>query len=148
MTIAPQKTFQEMEKAAVSLGRLVGYVSAGTVEYLYSHADNKFYFLELNPRLQVEHPTTEMVSGVNIPAAQLMVAMGIPLHRIRDIRLLYGADPHTSNEIDFNFDQGRTALAQAATAAAKGPLHGLPYHVRRPWRGLQAVVWYHARAEL
>ncbi|KAI5362011.1 Putative biotin/lipoyl attachment, biotin-binding, biotin carboxylase-like domain-containing protein [Septoria linicola] len=105
VTIASQKTFQKMADAAVSLGRLVGYVSAGTVEYLYSHADDKFYFLELNPRLQVEHPTTEMVSGVNIPAAQLMIAMGIPLHRIRDIRLLYGADPHTQTEIDFNFEQ-------------------------------------------
>ncbi|OGE52934.1 hypothetical protein PENARI_c009G08235 [Penicillium arizonense] len=103
VTIAKQPTFQAMERAAVSLGRLVGYVSAGTVEYLYSHSDDKFYFLELNPRLQVEHPTTEMVSGVNLPAAQLQIAMGIPLHRIRDIRLLYGVDPNTSVEIDFDF---------------------------------------------
>lgn len=103
VTIAKPATFQAMEKAAVSLGKLVGYVSAGTVEYLYSHADDKFYFLELNPRLQVEHPTTEMVSGVNLPAAQLQIAMGIPLHRIRDIRLLYGVDPNTSSEIDFEF---------------------------------------------
>ncbi|PSK60580.1 hypothetical protein B9Z65_730 [Elsinoe australis] len=112
VTIANQTTFQAMERAAVSLGRLVGYVSAGTVEYLYSHADDKFYFLELNPRLQVEHPTTEMVSGVNLPAAQLQVAMGIPLHRIRDIRLLYGADPRTSTEIDFDFSKEGSKLNQ------------------------------------
>ncbi|KAF1971051.1 acetyl-CoA carboxylase [Bimuria novae-zelandiae CBS 107.79] len=105
VTVATPKTFHEMEKAAVSLGKLVGYVSAGTVEYLYSHADDKFYFLELNPRLQVEHPTTEMVTGVNLPAAQLQIAMGLPLHRIRDIRLLYGADPHTSTPLDFDFDK-------------------------------------------
>jgi acetyl-CoA carboxylase/biotin carboxylase 1 len=103
VTVAKPETFRAMEKAAVRLGELVGYVSAGTVEYLYSHADDKFYFLELNPRLQVEHPTTEMVSGVNLPAAQLQIAMGIPLHRIRDIRLLYGVDPHRSSEIDFHF---------------------------------------------
>jgi acetyl-CoA carboxylase / biotin carboxylase 1 len=103
VTIAKPETFRAMEKAAVRLGELVGYVSAGTVEYLYSHADDKFYFLELNPRLQVEHPTTEMVSGVNLPAAQLQIAMGIPLHRIRDIRLLYGVDPHRISEIDFHF---------------------------------------------
>lgn len=116
VTIANQATFQAMEKAAVSLGRLVGYVSAGTVEYLYSHADNKFYFLELNPRLQVEHPTTEMVTGVNLPAAQLQIAMGIPLHRVRDIRLLYGADPNLTGEIDFSFEsEGSMAVQRRPT---------------------------------
>ena len=103
VTVANPTTFTAMEKAAVRLGRLVGYVSAGTVEYLYSHEDDKFYFLELNPRLQVEHPTTEMVTGVNLPAAQLQIAMGIPLHLIKDIRLFYGVDPHTSTPIDFDF---------------------------------------------
>ncbi|KAL2838455.1 acetyl-CoA carboxylase [Aspergillus pseudoustus] len=111
-TIANPTTFQAMERAAVSLGKLVGYVSAGTVEYLYSHADDKFYFLELNPRLQVEHPTTEMVTGVNLPAAQLQIAMGIPLHRIRDIRLLYGVDPNTSSEIDFDFSNEESFKTQ------------------------------------
>lgn len=103
VTIAKPDTFELMEKAAVRLARLVGYVSAGTVEYLYTPADDKFYFLELNPRLQVEHPTTEMVSGVNLPAAQLLVAMGIPLHRVREIRHLYGLDPNGSSAIDFDF---------------------------------------------
>jgi len=46
-----------------------------------------------------------MVSGVNLPAAQLQVAMGLPLHRIRDIRQLYGVAPHGSNEIDFEFSR-------------------------------------------
>ena len=112
VTIAKPETFRAMEKAAVALGKLVGYVSAGTVEYLYSHADDKFYFLELNPRLQVEHPTTEMVSGVNLPAAQLQIAMGIPLHRIRDIRLLYGADPQSSSELDFAFSNENSVKTQ------------------------------------
>ena len=79
-----------MEKAAVALAQAVGYANAGTVEYLYSEPDQKFYFLELNPRLQVEHPVTEMITRVNLPAAQLQVAMGIPLHHIPDIRELYG----------------------------------------------------------
>ena len=128
VTIAKPERFEEMEKAAVRLAKLVGYVSAGTVECelpfsllssflrskacadplslcrrttsdLYSHADDSFFFLELNPRLQVEHPTTEMVSGVNLPAAQLQIAMGISLHRIRDIRTLYGLDPHSTSDI-------------------------------------------------
>ena len=47
------------------------------------------YSPELNPRLQVEHPVTEIITYVNIPACQLQVAMGIPLHNIPDIRELY-----------------------------------------------------------
>lgn len=80
---------------------MVGYVSAGTVEYLYD-TSGRYYFLELNPRLQVEHPCTEMVSDVNLPAAQLQVAMGLPLHHIKDIRLLYGESPWGDSQIDFD----------------------------------------------
>lgn len=116
VTVAKKDTFREMENAAVRLGKLVGYVSAGTVEYLYSHADDKFYFLELNPRLQVEHPTTEMVTGVNLPAAQLQIAMGIPMHRVRDIRLMYGVDPHLSTCIDFEFKSPDAGLTQRRPA--------------------------------
>lgn len=54
------------------MAKMVGYVSAGTVEYLLSE-DGSFHFLELNPRLQVEHPCTEMIADVNLPAAQLQV---------------------------------------------------------------------------
>lgn len=60
-------------QCAVRLAKMVGYVSAGTVEYLYDPEKNEFFFLELNPRLQVEHPCTEMVADVNLPAAQLQV---------------------------------------------------------------------------
>lgn len=72
--IAEPSVFEDMEKAAVRLAKMVGYVSAGTVEYLYDISGH-YYFLELNPRLQVEHPCTEMVSDVNLPAAQLQVSL-------------------------------------------------------------------------
>ena len=87
---APAEVWKRMEDAAVSLAKAEGYTNAGTVEYLYSESDEKFYFLELNPRLQVEHPVTEMITRVNLPAAQLQVAMGIPLYHIPEIRELYG----------------------------------------------------------
>lgn len=78
---APKEVLTEMEKAAVRLCKTVGYVNAGTVEFLYNCDDGQYYFLELNPRLQVEHPVSEWITGVNIPAVQLNIAMGIPLHR-------------------------------------------------------------------
>lgn len=105
ITAAPPFIVEQMEQAATCLATLVGYVSAGTVEYLYNPTDNSFFFLELNPRLQVEHPTTEMVSGVNLPAAQLQIAMGIPLHCIKDIRLMYGLSHSGTSKIDFTLAQ-------------------------------------------
>lgn len=100
VNVADKNTVKEMEAAAVRLAELVGYRSAGTVEYLYDDK-GKFYFLELNPRLQVEHPCTEIVANVNLPAAQLMIAMGIPLHRIKNIREMYSVSQNDDSFIDF-----------------------------------------------
>jgi len=101
-TIAPKETFRQMELSAQRLTQSIGYVGAGTVEYLYSPSDDKYFFLELNPRLQVEHPVTEGLTGINLPSVQLQVAMGIPLSNIREVREFYGRDPEdTSDSIDF-----------------------------------------------
>ena len=100
---APPQVWTQMERAAVNLAKAVGYTNAGTVEYLYSETDEKFYFLELNPRLQVEHPVTEMITKVNLPACQLQVAMGIPLYNIPDIRQLYGKNRFAN---DISLDDG------------------------------------------
>ncbi|KAL5104803.1 Acetyl-CoA carboxylase [Taenia crassiceps] len=88
--VAPKAVFDAMERDAIRLAKLVGYSSAGTVEYLYNPKTQEYFFLELNPRLQVEHPCTEVISGVNLPACQLQIAMGLPLIRIKYIRQLFG----------------------------------------------------------
>ncbi|XP_051691837.2 acetyl-CoA carboxylase 2 isoform X2 [Oryctolagus cuniculus] len=116
-TIATPAVFEFMEQCAVRLAKTVGYVSAGTVEYLYSQ-DGSFHFLELNPRLQVEHPCTEMIADVNLPAAQLQIAMGVPLHRLKDIRLLYGESPWGVTPISFD-TPANPPLARGHVIAAR-----------------------------
>uniref|UniRef100_A0A7S2EIT5 Acetyl-CoA carboxylase n=1 Tax=Ditylum brightwellii TaxID=49249 RepID=A0A7S2EIT5_9STRA len=100
--IVPEDTFREMERAAQRLTQSIGYVGAGTVEYLYNADTNKYFFLELNPRLQVEHPVTEGITDCNLPATQLQVVMGIPLANIPQVRALYGKeDIYGKDPIDF-----------------------------------------------
>ncbi|KAK9134330.1 hypothetical protein Syun_013660 [Stephania yunnanensis] len=92
ITVAPLETIKELEQAARRLAKCVGYVGAATVEYLFSMDTGEYYFLELNPRLQVEHPVTEWIAEINLPAAQVSVGMGIPLWQIPEIRRFYGKD--------------------------------------------------------
>ena len=118
--VAPQDIFKQMELSAQRLTQAIGYIGAGTVEYLYNAASNKYYFLELNPRLQVEHPVTEGLTGINLPSVQLQVAMGISLDRIPEIREFYGRAPEGRDKIDFMKDDyvypARHVIAARITA--------------------------------
>lgn len=80
---------KEMGKAAIRAAKAVNYENAGTIEFIYDLNENKFYFMEMNTRIQVEHPVTEMVTGVDLVKLQLKVAMGEPL-------------PYTQEDITIN----------------------------------------------
>lgn len=78
------QTRARMGECAVQLARNVGYFSAGTIEFVVDARDNSFYFLEMNTRIQVEHPVTEMVTGIDLVAEQIRVASGLPLSFTQD----------------------------------------------------------------
>ena len=87
--VLPDATRQEMARVAIQAAQAVDYVGAGTVEFLLG-GDGNFYFLEMNTRLQVEHPITEMITGVDLAQAQLRIAMGEELWFTQDDLRIHG----------------------------------------------------------
>ena len=70
---------KKMGEAAIRAAKIVGYKGAGTIEFLYDESSEKFYFMEMNTRIQVEHPVTEMITGIDIVKEQIRISSNEPL---------------------------------------------------------------------
>ena len=115
--VAPEVR-RQICNAAAALARSIGYQSAGTIEFIYDNDTQAFYFLEMNTRIQVEHPVTEMITGVDLVAHQLRIARGEPL-------------PFKQSDIEF------TGHAIECRITAESPQHGFrpcPGTITQ-WRG-------------
>ena len=121
-----EATRKAMGEQAVSLAKAVGYASAGTVEFIVD-GDKNFYFLEMNTRLQVEHPVTELITGVDLVEQMIRVANGEPLTMTQDdVKLtgwaienrLYAEDPYRN----FLPSIGRLSRYRPPAEVASGPL--------------------------
>lgn len=77
--VLPDKVRDEMCESSIRLAKKVGYDSVGTVEFLYDQDTKKYYFMEMNTRIQVEHPVTEQRTGLDLIAEQIRVSQGYPL---------------------------------------------------------------------
>ncbi|WP_027259459.1 acetyl-CoA carboxylase biotin carboxylase subunit [Leisingera aquimarina] len=121
-----EETRKAMGEQAVALAKAVGYASAGTVEFIVD-GDKNFYFLEMNTRLQVEHPVTELITGVDLVEQMIRVADGgeLPL-RQEDVKLtgwaienrLYAEDPYRG----FLPSIGRLSRYRPPAETAAGPM--------------------------
>lgn len=81
---------KKMGEVAVRAAKAVNYVGAGTVEFIYDHVNECFYFMEMNTRIQVEHPITEMVTGIDLVQEQLRIASGLELQHEQEAITLSG----------------------------------------------------------
>jgi propionyl-CoA carboxylase alpha chain len=107
-----------MGDAALRLARALGYRSAGTVEFLFDDATHEFFFLEVNTRLQVEHPVTEEVTGIDLVREQLRIAAGEPLGYAQQAITFHG---HAIEARLYAEDPGAGFLPATGTLAAFAP---------------------------
>lgn len=102
---------EQMGDAAVKAAKAVGYTGAGTVEFIYDYNEQRYYFMEMNTRIQVEHPVTEMVTGTDLIKEQIKVASGMEL---------------SLKQEDVEFE---------------GWAHRMPNQRRKPKQKFHAVTW-------
>jgi acetyl-CoA carboxylase biotin carboxylase subunit len=147
----PAETRAALHRAGLAAAAAVNYVSAGTVEFLVDSRDGRFYFIEMNTRIQVEHPVTEMITGIDLIREQIRIAAGEPLG--------YGQDAITFDghaiECRINAEDPETFTPSAGRVTAWTPPGGYrvrvdshlmaPYSVPPFYDSLLAKIIVHGR---
>ncbi|MBI3286977.1 MAG: acetyl-CoA carboxylase biotin carboxylase subunit [Chloroflexi bacterium] len=150
-----EKLRARMGEAAIKAAKAAGYVNAGTIEFLLDK-DKNFYFLEMNTRLQVEHPVTEMVTGIDIVKEQLRIASGKKLrYKQKDIRFVgHAIECRISAEDPFNKflpSAGRITSLREPTGPGvrveSGVYEGMEISLYYDPLVAKLVVWGDTRAE-
>ena len=135
----PAEMTERMGRAAAEAARASGYTGAGTYEFLVDD-DRDFFFMEVNCRIQVEHPVTEMITGIDLVREQLLVAAGIPLGlRQEDVKLQGAAMECRINAEDPNRDFLPTAGTITEFEPPGGPFTRVDTHLRQ---GLAIPPYY------
>jgi 3-methylcrotonyl-CoA carboxylase alpha subunit len=136
-----------MGKIACDAARAVGYVNAGTVEFLYDCETKEFYFMEMNTRLQVEHPVTEMITGLDLVEWQLKIASGQRLPKLQDELRINGhsIEARVYSEDPFNFLPGGGRVdyykEPANVRIDSGVLHGSEIGIHYDPMISKLIVW-------
>ncbi|MBI2339928.1 MAG: hypothetical protein HYU99_06140 [Deltaproteobacteria bacterium] len=115
---------QKLMRSAVALATKMRYNSLGTVEFLVDPDDNRIVFLEMNTRVQVEHPVTEGVTDLDLIEMQMFISQGVPLHRIPQVRRYFGVSEKETTPIPFEnlmYDKGPEGHEIALRITAKDP---------------------------
>ncbi len=142
-----QEQRQRMGKIACDAARAVGYVNAGTVEFLYDCETKEFYFMEMNTRLQVEHPVTEMITGLDLVEWQLKIASGQRLPKLQDELRINGhsIEARVYSEDPFNFLPGGGRVdyykEPANVRIDSGVLHGSEIGIHYDPMISKLIVW-------
>src|SRR5512145_1402963 len=148
--LLPAETREGLRRAALTVAAAVNYVNAGTVEFLVD-AEGRFYFIEMNTRIQVEHPVTELITGIDLVREQIRIASGEPLGYRQDAVRLEGH----AMECRINAEDPETFTPSAGRVTAWVPPGGfgvrvdshlmVPYAVPPFYDSLIAKIIVHAR---
>ena len=135
----PERVRKELAEAAVAIARTANYYNAGTVEFLVDAETFEWFFIEVNPRVQVEHTVTEVITGIDIVRTQIQVAQGLSLHGPEIALPSQDRHPLTRHSASMPGDHGRSG-EQLRSRLRQDSSLSLACRIRHP-SGCRIGLW-------